>query len=129
MNIKNILNFSYWSDLRPDYFSGTSGKVFFAGLIILFLTALLAAVLKRKSGFYRGFLKRLYSFAVSNFLVGLLILFFRFELVPFLSARFWFGLWLLTMLVWLIFILKALKKIPEAKKKAELSREKEKYIP
>ena len=64
-----------------------------------------------------------------NFFVGLILLFFSHELIPFLSARFWFLLWGLGIAVWLVFIFKALVAIPKKKKQIEKEREYKKYIP
>jgi len=129
MSITNFLKFSYWFDLRPGYFSDTAEKIFIAFLIMVFLGGIASIFFKRKGGFYKLFFQKLYSFCLSNFIVGLFLFFFRFELVPFLSARFWFGLWLIVMAIWLFFLIKPLKKIPEKIKEAQFNKEREKYLP
>ncbi len=50
-------------------------------------------------------------------------------MIPFFSARFWLGLWFLTMVIWLFSVLKNLKKIGSSKKQLEQERELKKYLP
>lgn len=78
---------------------------------------------------YSSFWSGLYTFFLTNTIIGLLLTFFNYEMVPFLSARFWFLLWVISMLVWLYFIYRVAAKIPA--KRAQMEKEKEfrKYIP
>ncbi len=75
--------------------------------------------------FWRG----LYYFSFSNAFVGVVFLFFNYEQVPFLSARFWFLGWGMLMAVWLAFIFKLLVGIPAEKKRLAAAKEYRKYIP
>ena len=70
----------------------------------------------------------MYFFTV-NAVVGLMLLFFTYELVPILSARFFFLFWLIEMIIWLASIWKVYKKVPEIKKAKEEEKEFKKYIP
>ena len=125
----NLLTWRFWFTLRPESLSPVIQQCFIWLLIIFALIAVLIALLKRRSGIYRGFFKSLYSFFLSNAVIGLFFLFFNYELVPFFSARFWLGLWALVMAVWLFFILNKLKAIPLQKKQKEQEKELKKYIP
>jgi len=127
--MKNLLTWDYWFNLAPEPFIPTAQKLFIVFVIALALAALLIAIIKNKGGIYRGFFKRLYAFCLANAVIGLLLLFFDYESVPFLSARFWLGLWGLTMIVWIIPILKSLRLIPQKKKEKERENELKKYIP
>ena len=62
-------------------------------------------------------------------IIGLFLTFFNYEMVPFLSARFWFLLWGIGILVWLFFIYKMIIKIPQKKALLEKEREFKKYVP
>jgi len=127
--MKNLLTLNYWFNLRPETLVPYAQKIFI-GLIALFIIlALLVIIAKKRSGIYRGFFKRLYSFFWSNVLIGLILFFFNYEVVPFFSARFWLGLWLLLMIVWLFFILKKLRTIPEQKKQLEQEKKLKQYLP
>ena len=127
--MKNLLTFNYWFNLQPEFLGSLALKLFLALIIGLGIIALILALIKKRGGIYRGLLKRLYGFCLSNAIIGLILLFFNYELVPFLSARFWLGFWVLEMLIWLIFILKNLKNIPKKKKLQEQEKELKKYIP
>jgi len=127
--MQNLLTLSYWFDLRPENFIPLGQKLFLGGVILLGVLALLIALMKKRGGIYRGLLKRLYNFCLSNALVGLILLFFNYEMVPFFSARFWLAIWIIIMLGWLIYILKSLKTIPTQKKNREAEKELKKYLP
>lgn len=127
--MKNLLTLNYWFNLQPEFLSPLALKVFLALVVGLGVIALILALIKKGGGIYRGLLRRAYGFCLSNAIIGLILLFFNYELVPFLSARFWLGAWVLEMLIWLIFILKNLKNIPKKKKLQDQEKELKKYIP
>ena len=127
--MKNLLTLNYWFDLRPETLIPYAQKAFI-GLIALFIIlAIFVIIIKKRGGIYRGFLKRLYSFFWSNAIIGLVLFFFNYEMVPFFSARFWLGLWLIMMAIWIFFILKKLKTIPQQKRQLEQEKKLKKYIP
>jgi len=125
----NLLTWRFWFTLRPETLTPLSQKLFIGFLIILAVAAFLIALVKRKSSIYRGSFKQLYNFCLSNAFIGLLLLFFNYELVPFFSARFWLAIWMVVMIVWFGFIIKKLKNIPLQKKQREQEKELKKYIP
>lgn len=127
--MKNLLTLKYWFNLRPEALSPLSQKTFIGGIILLAALALIIAIIKNRGGIYRGFFKRLYTFCFANAIIGLMLLFFNYEIIPFFSARFWLGLWALIMIGWLVFILRGLKAIPEKKRQLEQEKELKKYIP
>ncbi|MFA6994819.1 MAG: hypothetical protein WC249_00170 [Patescibacteria group bacterium] len=127
--MKNLITLDYWFNLRPEALLPSTQNAFMALVISLAILALIIAVTKNRGGIYRGFLNRLYSFCLTNAAIGLLLLFFNYEVIPFFSARFWLGFWALLMLIWLIFILKKFKNIPIKKKKLEEEKELKKYLP
>lgn len=125
----NLLTFSYWFNLRPETLIAPGQKLFIGFIILLAVLALVVSLMKRRGGLYRGFFKRLYGFCLSNSLIGLILLFFNYEMVPFFSARFWLAIWAIIMIVWLVYILKSLKTIPIQKKNREQAKELKKYLP
>lgn len=127
--MSNLLTLSYWFNLRPDQLTPLAQKLFIAFFVILIILTIITAILKKKGSLYRGFLKRLYNFGLSNSLIALLFLFFNYEIIPFFSARFWLGLWVIMMLIWLYAILKSLTKIGLQKKQLAKERELKKYLP
>ena len=127
--MKNLLTLNYWFNLRPEAFLPLAQKCFSGAMIVLAIAAVIILIMKKRAKIYRGFLKRLYAFCLINVIIGLILAFFNYETVPFFSARFWIGLWALIMLIWIIFILKSLKKIPARKKQLKEEAELKKYIP
>lgn len=125
----NFLTWSFWFTLRPESLVPSSQKLFIAILIIFALAAFFIALIKRKSGIYRGFFKSLYNFFLSNAVIGFLLFFLNYEMVPFFSARFWLAIWFIVMITWLFFIFKKLKNIPRQKKQDEQNKELKKYLP
>lgn len=125
----NLLTWSFWFTLRPESLIPTTQKLFIGLLIAFTLAALIIALLKRKSGIYRGFFKSLYNFLLSNVVIGFILFFCNYEMVPFFSARFWLAIWFITMLIWLFFVVKKLKAIPLYRKENEKEQELKKYLP
>ncbi len=127
--MKNLLTWDFWFTLRPESLIPATKKIFIIILIAFALVAFLIALIKRKSGIYRGFLKSLYNFFLSNAIIGSILFFFNYEAIPFFSARFWLAIWFITMLVWLFFIIKKLKKIPLSKEVDKKEQEIKRYLP
>lgn len=130
----NFLSLSFWFNLYPPKLSQPYVYI----LIILVLGLILATFvfwfLKNQKGKSKNFklqgFRSLYSFSITNAALGLLLLFFNFNKIPFFSARFWYPLWLVEMLVWLYFIFKFFRRsIPEKLKKAEQEEKYKKYLP
>lgn len=119
----------YWFNLAPEAFMPLAQKLFIAIIIALAAAALIIAIIKSRGGIYRGFFKRLYAFCLTNAILGLLLLFLNYESVPFFSARFWLGLWIIAMIIWIVPVLKSLKVIPQKKKESEQEKELKKYLP
>jgi glucan phosphoethanolaminetransferase (alkaline phosphatase superfamily) len=100
------------------------------GLIALFLLASIACfILKKQKNLYSLLWKKLMNFFISNTLVGAVLFFFNQEIVPFLSARIWFALWVIGMIVWISFIILYAKQLPARKEQLKKEREFKKYIP
>ena len=126
----NLLSLKFWFDLRPGSLLPGSQRIFIGVLFVLVICFLVFWFLQnKKKGLYTPFFSKLYSFSAVNAFIGLIIWFLNYELIPFLSARFWFLLWGISMIIWLIFIFKDLKKIPARKKELKEEKEFKKYIP
>lgn len=127
--MNNLLTFNYWLNLRPEALSSLANQIFIIFLVLLTASSILFFTLKNRPSLYRFVFKKLYNFSISNLIIGLLLLFFNYESAIFFSARFWFLVWLIIMIIWLIFIGKELKKIPARKKKAQAEEAYRKYLP
>jgi hypothetical protein len=128
--MRNLLTLKYWFTLRPESLTPVYLKAFIALIILFFvLFFVFRFVGKKKKALYANIFRRLSSFFISNFLIGLVILFFTYEMVVFLSARFWILFWAIEMLIWFIFIIRKLREIPSRRKQLEEEKEFKKYIP
>ena len=125
----NLLSVKLWFNLRPGSLTPFALKII---IIFIFLLAVFSFVfyllkLKKQRLLFQIWAK-LYLFSLSNFIIGLFLLFFAYELVPFLSARIWMLLWGISMLAWLIFIGLAIARLPKIKKDIAKKSEYEKYF-
>lgn len=127
--MKNLITLNYWFNLRPETLLPYAEKLFLGFLVLLLLAAIITGILKKRPSIYRGLIKRAYIYSLSNLAIGLVLLFINYESIPFFSARFWLGGWIIIMIIWLIYILKGLSIIPQQKKQLEQEKEFKKYIP
>lgn len=129
--MQNLLSLKFWFKLRPGLFLPVSQKTLIGIIIGLAVLAVIFNLLgkKNKNGLYVKVWNNLYSFSLTNAFIFLLLLFFNYELVPFLSARFWYLLVGLEMAIWIFFIARNLFLIPKKKERYEKEKEYKKYIP
>lgn len=127
--MQHLFSLSYWFNLRPETLSGLGQTMFIALLGIFLLAIILIFVGKKKMGTYRGFFKKISDFCVGNLIIGGLLLFFNYEIIPFFSARFWLAIWGMVMVIWAYFILRNLKKIKLTKSENSREDELKKYLP
>src|SRR4030042_1759048 len=118
--MQDFLALNYWFNLRPEALTSFVLKYFVAAIALFFIMTLVIAIVKARSkNLYYKIWKDFYGLFLTNTIIGVLLLFFTFETVPFLAARFWFLLWAISDLVWLFFISRQLIKIPKIKKEIE----------
>lgn len=128
---KNLLSVNYWFNLRPGELAPGAQKLLIGMIILLAVLAIAFYILGRvkKGGLYAKIWKRAYTLAYANVIFSGLFLFFTYEMIPFLSARFWFILIGLEILIWLYFIIRNTLEIPKRKEEIEKEKEFKKYIP
>lgn len=127
--MNNLFTFDYWFSVNPGSLTSLGFNSLVSLTAFFFLLAIVTLILKGKKGLYRGIFNRFYDLSVGNFIIGLLFLFFHYQNIPFFTARFWLFLWLIGLAIWLYYIIKKLKKIPEKRKELERELEKRKYLP
>lgn len=127
----NFLTWNFWFSARPGALIGSSLQIVLGFIILLIILSIISGVIRKRwsKGLYSSFWSGLHTFFWVDAVIGLLLTFFNYEMVPFLSARFWFLLWVIGMLVWLFFIYRIAVKIPEKKARLEKEKEFNKYIP
>lgn len=126
----NLFSLKLWTNIRPGSLQpGFQTSLVIFVFIMLVLTVIFNLLKNKKRTLYNKIWQKLATFSVTNFIIGVLLLFFTYELIPFLSMRFWFLLWGLGILIWIYYIIKAFIKIPEIKEKIAKEEEFKKYIP
>ncbi len=125
----NLLTLNYWFDLSPEPFMSTANTIIILFLGLLLLGGILFIILKKKNKLYKVLFERLYNFCFINLIIGALLFFFSWEEAYFLSARFWYMLWIIIMVVWLLELKKKSGKISDLRDKRKKRQEFEKYLP
>ena len=129
--MNNLLSLSFWLNIRPDSLPLRIQQIFTILVVVVIILTVATGLIKvrNKKNLYSRFWQGLYAFFLTNAIVGIFLLFFTYEHIPFLSARFWFILWGVEIVVWLFFITKTLLVVPGRKKEIEKEKEFKKYIP
>jgi len=108
-------------------------KISVAIYLALFVLALICSWWRKRKSvnvLYKKFFQKTANFLFTFSIVGLLLLFFRYQLIPYLGMRGWTMLWWLASIVWLVFVFKYLLiDLPKKKKEQQLKEEFEKYLP
>ena len=129
--MNNLLSLKFWISLRPGFMEPAYFRVFAVFTIAFFVLIFISSFIKtrNKKNLYGRFWQMLNSFCLTNAIVGAILLFFTYEAVPFLSARFWFLLWGIEIAIWIVFMARVLIDIPKRKEKLAREKEYKKYIP
>lgn len=129
--MRNLLSLKFWFNLRPDALSLLSQKIFLVLIIALIISAIVFGYLKslKKKNLYTKIFDKLYYFSLVNGIIGLFLMFFNYEMIPFLTARFWYLLWFIILVVWIFFIIKVIIKIPQKQQRIEKEKKFKQYIP
>lgn len=128
--MSNFFTMKYWFASRPGDLD-PKGMFILAGIvfILVIFTFISFLVKNRKRGLYYNIWSRVNSFCFSNMVIGLFLLFFVYQLIPFLSSRILLLIWLVEMIIWSVFIIRFALKIPEIIEKQNKENEYKKYIP
>lgn len=127
--MKELFTLNYWFHYYFKPFSILTKNIFLYGSYALLVLAILFYFLKKKKGLYQRVYAQAHNFSLANGLVGLVLMFFYYEETPFLSAHFWFLLWVLEMLLWLFFIIREFTRIPARRQAMAENKEFRKYLP
>ncbi len=131
--LKPLITWSFWTNAYPPSLS----RIFFIILGVLALAFAVAGTVakvlalrnRRNPPLYRVY-SRVGRFALSIGAVGLLLCFFSYEQIPYVSARYWWLLLAVGGIVWAVFIVKDFLKRYPLEKRALLEKlAKEKYLP
>lgn len=101
--------------------------------ILIFALAIIFSLLRKKQTItvsYRKAMQKLSTWCFSFSIVGLILMFFRHQLIPYLGMRVWSMIWFIICIVWMLYIIKYIfVNIPKQRKDLKIREEFEKYIP
>jgi hypothetical protein len=123
---------AYLLELRPYTQSQTikAMLIFFAILIVIGIGLKIYKETQKLEKFQTKLLERYFSLFTTMGIIGIVIVWLRFERVNLLAARFWLLVWAVIVLAWIYPILKYQFKIaPVAQKRAEEKKLFQKYLP
>ncbi len=132
--MSNLYSIQFWFNLYPPKLTPLFNYTLIFATTFFLLGAILFTYLKKSKGesknFYLEGFRRLYEFSLTQAIIGFLFIFFNYQAIPFFSARFWYLIWFVIIVVWLYHIFNFFsRKIPEKKKKAENEEKYHKYLP
>ncbi|PJA47213.1 hypothetical protein CO172_02630 [Candidatus Uhrbacteria bacterium CG_4_9_14_3_um_filter_36_7] len=129
-----LLKPSYWFNLQPEMMNNRVVQVFLTFFIFLFLLAMVVRMVARKHKvkdryILKGFRQLSNGFFTMS-VIGLFLVFFSYEAIPFFSARFWYLLWVIAMIIWLFFVWRYMFKTAAQKRlRSQEQKNQEKYLP
>lgn len=132
MALSNIFSFTYWAVTRPGGFSPRAQSILILILALLIVASIIIKILSRRKEnkpTLTKLLTKLFNLLIATAIAGVILLFFRYENMPFLAGRFWWLLLIIGDLVWLFFILKyRFKKMPGEQNDYQRRQEINKYL-
>ncbi|MFA6307488.1 MAG: hypothetical protein WCS88_02275 [Patescibacteria group bacterium] len=131
INLDKLFDLSYMFNRFPP--AGFSWPIRLVLLIIIVVSIILAVYAGKKIQ-QRGLQKKLWQkiqvWSWTNGLVSLVFVYFREVRALYLSARGWFLLFIIIMIIWLAFIIKFAKtKIPDKEAREKKEQEFDKWLP
>ena len=130
--LKYFFNPRHLFSLRPPLMQNRAVLILLITFGVFIVAGIACNVLTKSNKNYltaKGF-KKLANLFLTTGSLGLVYLFFAWQGVTLLSARFWLLILLIVAAVWLIFILKYLMiQVPKKRQEINKKREFEKYIP
>ena len=129
----NLLNPLHWFTLMPPEVSGFAGKAVFVVFLAMFILGIVGRIVafhRTEDRYIRLIGSRLGALCTTMGILGLILFFFSFEGVQLFGARFWYPMWLLTVLVWGLFIGRFIKRDIPAMREVDLHKKANaRYLP
>lgn len=124
-----FLTFTYWTTSGSLVPVAQKGLLALLGIFIIALIILKFVKMNHKRSLYHKLITKIEAFFWGNLIIGTFLWFFTYQGLRILSARLWFLIWFIIILIWIYFIIKVMKQIPELREKLEKEKEFKKYIP
>jgi prolipoprotein diacylglyceryltransferase len=101
--------------------------------VLVFVMAIIFTFFRKKKALAKPYKKLMQKFSNWCFtfsIIGLILMFFRHQLIPYLGMRAWSMIWFVVCIAWLVYILRYLfVNIPKQKQDKKIREEFEKYLP
>ncbi|PIP17810.1 MAG: hypothetical protein COY82_00660 [Parcubacteria group bacterium CG_4_10_14_0_8_um_filter_35_7] len=134
INLKEFFTLKYLFSFHPPSFHPIALKVLLGVFLFILFVGIISQILvlktRRKDPIFVKLWQRICCLSWTMGFIGLVLLFFCYEGVPFFNGRFWFLFWLIGVLVWKGIIIKFLIfEVPKNRKELAKRRRFEKYLP
>jgi hypothetical protein len=129
--MKYLLSTQFWLNVRPGAMM-TVTMYILIGLLVIFLTSIVlinVQLKKARKTLYKTAFHNIIHLCWTNLIIGVLVFFFMYEEVPFLSARFWFVIWAIELVTWIWVIVNQFNEVPKIKAEIAERGKLKKYIP
>ncbi|MCK5060959.1 hypothetical protein KAR28_00245 [Candidatus Parcubacteria bacterium] len=125
------MSLKFWINMRPGALETGAFRAMLVFIVVLAALTFAFYFFKKQKqfGFYKKIFDRLNNLCLANTIIGLFLIFFIFEQLPFLAMRIWLLVWVIGILAWLGFIINAMLKIPKIKQDKAKEQDYQKYIP
>lgn len=119
--------------MAPPEVGGLLGNIVFGVFLACFVLGLIGRIVVDRRGddrYKKEIGSRISSLFITMGLLGVILFFFSFEQIQLFGARFWYPIWMITVLVWGFFIVRFVKReIPAKRAREEMLREQSRYLP
>lgn len=131
--MNTLFSINFWFNTHPPKLTTPFFYILLAATIVFLAGVFIFYILSKQKGRHGYFIleiwRKILNFCITNTIIGLFWLFFNSESIPFFSSRFWYPIWAIIILVWIFYIYKSYKKIPEKKENAAKNENFKKYLP
>lgn len=128
----NLLTANFWFSTMPVPLLPNIFMIFLIVFCAMVAAAIIIAIVFKVKNFdlyLKRLAKKITPFLATMGVIGLIWLFANSQRTPLLSMRFIFILWVIGCGVWMYFIFRYVKKIPELRKELKEKQDFEKYLP
>ena len=131
--MNSLFTLSFWFQRIPPELTPFFEKGFFGLFVLLLIGGAVVRIIanhKQREQYVEAIFGRIGNMILTMGILGLLWFFFTYEQIPLLGARFWFLIWLASLLAWVAWILIfAYRKVPELRQADHDRKERMKYFP
>lgn len=133
IDLRPLIQPSFWFDLTPTAMSPVFDRAFFAVFALLIIAGAAGKIVARnklRDIYERSIALRAASLAMTFGIIGFVLYFFTFEEVQFFGSRFWFLLWFIALVICVVRLVRYVKKEVPALRHRDQSRvEANRYLP